>query len=149
MFTGIIISQFVLEGNFVMPKPTVFIASPYTKGDVAINTHFQCKIFDKLLTDGRVLPVAPLWSHFQHLLFPRPYADWIRYDQDMLRLYDCCLRLSAVLEAQGYTQIESSGADAEVETFKNMGKPVFYSIRDLYVWVDRLSLEAGASGTHS
>jgi hypothetical protein len=35
-----------------MSRPTVFIASPYTKGDVAMNTHFQCKIFDQLLRGG-------------------------------------------------------------------------------------------------
>lgn len=117
-------------------KPIVYIASPYTKGDVAINAHFQCKIFDQLLSDGRVLPVAPLWSHFQHVLFPRPYEDWIRYDQEMLHIYDCCLRLSAQLPALSYCQMESSGADAEVEAFKKMDKPVFYSVSDLYKWLD-------------
>jgi len=120
----------------MMSKPVVYIASPYTNGDVAMNSHYQCKIFNQLLDDDKVLPVAPLWSHFQHLLFPRPYADWIRYDQAMLKLYDCCLRLSASLPAQGYQQSESSGADAEVESFKRLGKPVFSSIEDLYAWVD-------------
>jgi hypothetical protein len=116
-------------------KPTVFIASPYTRGDPAINTHFQCQIFDKLLSDQKVLPVAPLWTHFQHLLFPRDYEDWIAYDQAMLRLYDCCLRLDATNSARGYTQSESSGADAEVETFRQLGKPVFFSVESLYEWV--------------
>ena len=120
-------------------KPVVYIASPYTKGDVAMNTHFQCRIFDQLLSDEKVLPVAPLWSHFQHLLFPRPYEDWIRYDQAMLGLYDCCLRLSASLPTQDYRQSDSSGADAEVESFNKQGKPVFFSIADLYAWVDGTS----------
>lgn len=119
-----------------MAKPIVYIASPYTKGDVAINAHFQCKMFDRLLGDGKVLPVAPLWSHFQHVLFPRPYEDWIKYDQDMLHLYDCCLRLSAEIDELGYKQQESSGADAEVEAFIRMKKPVFHSIEELYLWVD-------------
>lgn len=127
------------EFKLMKEKPTVFIASPYTKGDVAMNTHFQCKIFDQLLTDGKVLPIAPLWSHFQHILFPRPYADWIQYDQDMLRLYDCCLRLSVHLN--DYKQDESTGADGEVASFLKLRKPVFYSIEDLYAWVDRISEE--------
>lgn len=118
--------------------PTVFIASPYTKGDPAVNTHFQCKIFDQLLTDRKVLPVAPLWTHFQHLLYPRPYQDWIDYDQAMLRLYDCCLRLDAKVSSSKnnycYQETKSSGADAEVATFKKNDKPVFYSIEDLYMW---------------
>lgn len=100
-----------------------------------MNTHFQCKVFDQLLTDGLVLPVVPLWSHFQHLLFPRPYEDWIRYDQEMLKLYDCCLRLNAELPALEYVSAKSSGADAEVETFHQMGKRVFYSVAELYDWV--------------
>lgn len=118
-----------------MRKPTVYIASPYTKGDVAMNVHFQCLTFDRLLSDGKVLPVAPLWSHFQHTIFPRPYSDWIEYDQEMLLLYDACLRLDAILSKYKYRTQESAGADAEVETFKKMGKPVFYSISDLYEWV--------------
>lgn len=119
-----------------MKKPTVYLASPYSKGDPAMNAHFQCKIFDHLLGDGKVLPVAPLWSHFQHILFPRPYKDWIDYDQAMLGLYDCCLRLSASLPNVDYHESESTGADAEVETFKQLGKPVFLSISELYKWVD-------------
>ena len=80
-----------------MSKPTVYIASPYTKGDPAINAHFQCKIFDQLLGDGKVLPVAPLWSYFQHILFPRPYNDWIEYDQAMLDLRAGPTRLNTIL----------------------------------------------------
>jgi hypothetical protein len=121
-----------------MRKPTVYIASPYSKGDPAMNAHFQCKVFDQLLGDGKVLPVAPLWSHFQHILFPRQYQDWINYDQAMLGLYDCCLRLSASLPSLGYQQTQSSGADAEVTTFKDMGKPVFYTIEELYAWVEEI-----------
>ncbi len=119
-----------------MRKPTVYIASPYTKGDPAINTHFQCSIFNQLISDGKVLPVAPLWSHFQHVLFPRPYDDWINYNRQMLGLYDCCLRLSVNLPELDYNEKSSSGADEEVEYFKRINKPVFYSIEELYDWVD-------------
>jgi hypothetical protein len=119
-----------------MPKPIVYIASPYTKGDVAMNTHFQCKVFDRLLSDGKVWPIAPLWSHFQHTVFPRPYADWIAYDQALLHLYDACLRLTAELPTVDYSQHESTGAENEVKSFQSMGKPVFFSIENLYEWVD-------------
>jgi hypothetical protein len=116
-------------------KPTVYIASPYSKGDPAANTHFQCKIFDQLLTTGLLLPIAPLWSNFQHSVLPRPYLDWINYDQEMLPLYDCCLRLDAALPNIDYKETRSSGADAEAATFLKLGKPVFYSIEDLLEWV--------------
>lgn len=102
-----------------------------------MNTHFQCAVFDELLGEGRVWPVAPLWTHFQHTLFPRRYEDWIAYDQALLPLYHACLRLEAVCERTGYRENESAGADAEVETFKKLGRPVFYSKIDLYHWVDR------------
>lgn len=118
-------------------KPIVYIASAYTKGDVAMNVHFQCKIFDRLLGDGKVWPVAPLWSHFQHTLFPRHYRDWIDYDQALLPLYDACLRLTVDLPQLKYSQPESSGADGEVKTFESLHKPVFYSIDELYRWVDK------------
>jgi hypothetical protein len=122
-----------------MDKPIVYIASPYSKGDPAVNTHFQCAVFDQLLSGGRVIPIAPLWSHFQHLLFPRPYADWITYDQSLLRLYDACLRLPVSFESMAYSQNESSGADAEVAMFRQMGRPVFFSIEKLNDWADKIA----------
>ena len=118
-----------------MNKPIVYIASPYTKGDVSINVHFQCKIFDELMDDGIVFPVVPLWSHFQHTIFPRQYKDWIAYDLALLCRYDACLRLDAVNEKLNYHQHDSSGADGEVEEFKRLGKPVFFSKSELYEWV--------------
>jgi len=56
----------------------------------------------------------------------------------MLDLYDCCLRLSANVPSVGYEESRSSGADAEVETFRKHGKPVFHTIDELYVWVGKL-----------
>jgi hypothetical protein len=122
-----------------MDKPIVYIASPYTRGDVAINTHFQCKIFNQLMDDGRVWPIAPLWTHFQHTVFPRPYQDWIDYDKALLKLYDACLRVNPNFPQLKYSETKSSGADGEVEHFISVGKPVFYSIADLHAWVDLLS----------
>ena len=122
-----------------MKKPTVYIASPYTRGDAAINTHFQCKIFDQLMNDGKVWPIAPLWTHFQHTVFPRAYKDWIDYDKALLPLYDACVRLSAEMPELDYSESESSGADGEVAYYESVGKPVFRSISDLYEWVDSRS----------
>ncbi|TKJ38299.1 MAG: hypothetical protein CEE38_05950 [Planctomycetes bacterium B3_Pla] len=121
-----------------MKKPIIYIASPYTKGDPAINVRFQCRIFDKLLTEGKVWPIAPLWTHFQHIIFPRPYEDWLEYDNALLPLYDGCLRLNSEEPALDYIEEKSSGADGEVEAFKAMDKPIFYSIESLYEWVESL-----------
>jgi len=122
-----------------MSKPIIYIASPYTKGDPAINTRFQCQIFDELMNDGHVWPVVPLWSHFQHIIFPRHYQDWIDYDLALLPLYDGCLRLDAAYPETSYLQQSSSGADGEVAAFEAMGKPVFYSKYTLYQWVAELA----------
>ena len=118
-----------------MSKPIVYIASPYTRGDQAVNTHFQCKVFHELMNDGIVWPFVPLWSHFQHAIFPRRHQDWIDYDLALLPRFDACLRLNAVLPEIGYLQKESSGADGEVAAFEAMRKPVFYSKEELYAWV--------------
>lgn len=116
-------------------KPFVYIASPYTKGDPAVNVHFQAKIFDELLSDGVVWPVSPLWTHLQHLILPRSYADWTGYDNATLLLYDACLRLNVTEPRMGdYLVTESSGADREEKIFKSQGKPVFYNKEDLYAW---------------
>lgn len=124
-----------------MSKPIIYIASPYTKGDPAVNTHFQCKIFDDLMNDGIVWPVAPLWSHFQHLVYPRHYQDWIDYDLALITRYDGCLRLNSVLHYLKYEQKESSGADGEVAAFLAAGKNVFYDKASLYQWASEFDIE--------
>lgn len=124
-------------------KPIVYIASPYTKGDSAINTHFQMRIFDRMLRHGIVIPFAPLWSHFQHLSFPRPYEDWIECDNAYIRMCDACIRLDA--DVAWYHESESSGADREVDLFKTLDKPVFYSLMDLYEWVSQREGENAVS----
>lgn len=116
-------------------KPVVYISSPYTRGDQALNTRFQCAIFNQLMDDGLVWPVPPLWSHFQHIIFPRPYEDWMAYDLAILPRYDACLRLNAEFPELNYLVSESSGADREVAVFESLKKPVFYNIVDLYRWV--------------
>lgn len=120
-----------------MSKPLVYIASPYTKGDPCINTRFQCAVFDRMMSDDVVFPVAPLWSHFQHTCFPRPYEDWIKYDLALIERCDALVRLTADLPQLGYEVSESSGADNEVEFAHSIGLPVFFSIAECYSWVSR------------
>ena len=130
-------------------KPTVYIASPYSQGDPGINVRFQLQAWDELFRSGLVIPVAPLWSHFQHVAFPRPYDDWMAYDQAIIeRCCDACLRQYAWcaytrnygdLPIEPYTQEESAGADREVALFKKLGRPVFTSVLDLYSWARKLA----------
>lgn len=116
----------------------VYVASPYSKGDPAINVRFQMQIFDELMRDGVVYPYVPLWSHFQHLMYPLPYDMWLEYDLEaIIPRCNAVLRLNAVMRDrphQFYKQAESSGADKEVELAERLGIPVFYRIEDLYKW---------------
>lgn len=98
----------------------VFIASPYTLGDVAVNVKVQIDTADELMNLG-FTPFVPLLSHFQHLSKPRPYEDWIANDLEWLSACDCLLRLPG----------DSKGADGEVRYAKRTYKNVFYSIDEL------------------
>lgn len=117
-------------------KPWVYIASPYTKGDTGINVRFQMTIWNLLLEIGCV-PIAPLWSHFQHLHIPRQYADWVEYDNEIIKKCDVVLRLNACERIGNwlYEQSESSGADDEVKLALSLGKTVVYSLTELAIYM--------------
>lgn len=101
-------------------KVKVFISSPYTLGDTAVNVRRQIDMSHTLMNKG-YSPFVPLFSHFQHMIHPRPYEDWMELDFDWLGSCDCILRLPG----------ESSGADREVEHAKKLSLPVFYSLDEL------------------
>jgi hypothetical protein len=98
----------------------IYIASAYTLGDVAVNVKTQIDTVDVLMNYG-FAPFAPLYSHFQHMVHPRPYKDWIQIDLEWVKSCDCILRLEG----------ESTGADGEVKLAKALGMEVFYSIDEL------------------
>jgi len=98
----------------------VYIASPYTKGDVAVNVHNAFKVADKLVELG-FIPYVPIWTHFWHLVSPHPYEFWTKMDLEFVKRCDCVLRIEG----------ESSGADKEIEYAKSIGIPVYYSIEAL------------------
>lgn len=98
----------------------VYIAGPYTLGDVAVNVKNQMDAADKLMNLG-FAPFVPLYSHFQHMAHPRPYHSWILLDLEWVKSCDCLLRLEG----------ESSGADGEVKHAVGMGLPVCYSIDEV------------------
>jgi nucleoside 2-deoxyribosyltransferase len=98
----------------------VYIASPYTLGDTAVNVRKQIDAVDELMNYG-FAPFAPLYSHFQHMIHPRPYEDWIAVDLVWVETCDCLLRLPG----------ESSGADMEAAKAEELGIPVEYSIEEL------------------
>jgi hypothetical protein len=98
----------------------VYIASPYTIGDVAKNVATQIEVADRLMDLGYV-PFVPLLAHFQHMHCHRPYQDWIDLD---LAWLPCC---NVLLRLPG----KSLGADMEVEYARKLDIAVVYGIQEL------------------
>jgi hypothetical protein len=113
-----------------MTRPLVYIASPYTIGDVAENVARSMRTWNELWVNGFV-PYDPLWSHFQQIYMPINWADWLEYDLHIIARCDALLRLDG----------ESKGADCEVRFAKDRGIPVYYAIDDLLMDIGRLANE--------
>jgi hypothetical protein len=94
----------------------IYIAGPYTRPDPVENTHRIIAIADALLEE-QVTPLVPHLTLLWHLVSPKPYAEWIEYDEQLL------LRCDAVLRIPG----ESTGAIREVHCARQAGIPVIWS----------------------
>ncbi len=114
------------KGGAVNRKLKVYIAGPYTKGDVGQNVRNAMLAWDELATLGYA-PFCPHWSHYQHLFMPRPYEDWLTLDLEWLTCCDAVLRLPG----------ESAGADREVALAKSLDIPVYESVDDIAVFARR------------
>jgi hypothetical protein len=110
-----------------MEKRKVYIASPYTIGDTAVNVRKQMDCAT-LLMDIGFIPFAPLLTHFLHLVNPRPYATWMEYDFEWVKACDFLLRL----------QGQSSGADREILVSESNDIPI---IRDIEVLLKHITIK--------
>ena len=106
-------------------KLVVYIASPYTLGDVADNVAVSMEAAHTILDMG-LCPISPLLSHFLHIHRRRPYDEWLEMDLELLRRSDILVRLPG----------ESPGADKEVEEAMEQGIPVVYGMEELVEWLD-------------
>lgn len=104
----------------MMQKQYIYVAGPYSQGDPVINVQNAVYAANRLLFSGYV-PFVPHLSHLWHLISPKPYAEWLAYDNEWLRKCDAVLRISG----------PSHGADAEMALAKELGIPVFHSIEEL------------------
>ena len=100
----------------------VYVAGPYTKGDVVVNVQEIIRVAEEVLKVG-LCPIIPHLTHLWHLVSPHEYDYWIRYDNMLLRRCDCLLRVAG----------ESSGADAEVALAVELDLPVYFSLADLFI----------------
>lgn len=104
----------------------IFISGPYTQGDRSENVRNAIWMADFLLSAGHA-PYCPHLTHFQDLLFPRPWEVWMRLDEAWL------LQCEAVFRLPG----ESRGADRECALAERHGIPVFTDRRELLEWARR------------
>ncbi len=98
----------------------VYLASPYSLGDQALNVRRAIEAADKLLEKGYI-PFMPHLCHFWHFISPKPYETWLEIDRAILERCDALLRLEGI----------SEGADQEVKFAKELGLDVYYSIEEL------------------
>lgn len=98
----------------------IYVAGPYTRGDVAQNVHNAIMVGDNLRAMGHV-PFIPHLTHFWHMLIPHEIEYWYAYDMEWLEMCEAVFRLPG----------ESKGADEEVQTARNIGIPIYTSLADL------------------
>jgi len=108
-----------MEMNIDMGRTRVYVAGPYTKGDVALNVREAVRVSDELLKLGYA-PFCPHLTHFWHMLFPHEYQAWLDLDNEWVACCDVLLRIPG----------ESSGADKEAALAESLGIPVFFSIEE-------------------
>lgn len=102
----------------------VYVAGPYTQGDVAVNVRAAMCAGTMILDLGHA-PYIPHLMHFVHMIYPKPYEVWMKLDAHWINYCDAMLRLPG----------ESVGADREVGFAKALGIPVFESIEALEKWL--------------
>jgi len=123
----------------------VYVASPYTLGDSALNVRRQIDKFEELSRLG-FAPFNPLYAHFHHMFYPRTDDEWLQWDFEWLKVADCMLRLPG----------KSRGADEEEKVAKENNIPIYFSLKDLcahygikYVKDERLNeIEDRVNGTN-
>lgn len=98
----------------------VYVAGPYTKGDVAQNVRNAYAAAGDL-ADAGLSPFVPHHTHFWHMLFPREYESWLELDEAWVERCEYLLRLPG----------PSNGADKEVARAQLLGIPVYYTVADL------------------
>lgn len=95
----------------------IYVAGPYTKGDVALNVR-EAVITGNLLRLMGHTPFIPHLTHYWHMMIPQEYEFWLKYDMEWLEKCDAVFRIPG----------ESHGADKEVERAKELGKPIFFTM---------------------
>ena len=98
----------------------IFIAGPYTQGDIAQNVKNAMNLANDLINLG-FAPYCPHLTHFLHINNWQPYEKWLALDIEYLVICDALIRIPG----------DSVGADGEVKKANELKLPVFYSLTEL------------------
>ena len=98
----------------------IYIASPYSIGDIAANVARQMEVAH-LIMDAGHCPIVPLMSHYLHIYRRRPYQEWLNCDLALIPKVDLVVRLPG----------ESKGADQEVALAESLNIPVVFGLVEL------------------
>ena len=90
----------------------IYVAGPYTKGDVAQNVRKAMDVGMQLNDRGHYA-IIPHLLHFLHVIHPRSYHYWTELDN---RIIPHCNELVRI-------EGSSTGADAEVELAESLNIP--------------------------
>ena len=94
----------------------VYIAGPYTLGDVVENVREAINAGEIVALEGHEVFIPHL-THFWHFVHKHSWEFWMHQDLSWLRCCDALIRLEG----------ESKGADIEVREAEKLGIPIYYS----------------------
>lgn len=100
-------------------RPVVYVSGPITKGDQFQNMRRAIDASNALMDAGMV-PICPHLSAIHHVVYERPWQDWMEQDYALIARCDLLVRIPG----------ESVGGDLEVAFAIERGIPVYYSVED-------------------
>jgi hypothetical protein len=111
-------------------KAKIYVAGPYTEGDVDVNIRNACAAASEL-GDLGFAPLVPHLTHYWNTMFPRPDDFWLDLDSQFLPCCDAVFRLPGVSES----------SDKETTLARQLGLPVFDNIQTLLNYFDEFNIE--------
>lgn len=115
-------------------RPRVYIAGPYTHGDVMVNIRAAVQAAERVFAWGGA-PYVPHLTGFWHFISPHEHAYWLTLDCEWLAVCDVVLRLPGL----------SPGADQEEDIAARLGIPVVPDLAGFLRWLNSEWLPAQAS----
>jgi hypothetical protein len=111
----------------------VYIAGPYSKGNVEENVNRTIDAAEELAKAGHT-PFVPHLYHYWHQRYQHEYLFWT--DLGIKWLSNC----QALVRLPG----ESPGADAEIKRANALCIPIFYGVDNFLCWCNKLPDMDGA-----